>query len=289
MTGHYAPLEGKHLLETGIIVAVCILVLLILARQVMTNRENRRLYSSLHDAYRELEEKNRQALDYAAQLEQLNGEMQAVQAELIRNNQELIEAKALWERLAITDTMTEIANHRAFQERLRAEVARAQRYNYSFVLLMVDVDKFKPYNDTYGHPAGDQVLRQIAAAMRETVREGDLVARYGGEEFAVLLPQTDAKDGRVVAERIRDAVGRRPFAYRKVTVSIGSAEFAADGKDAETLILNADRALYAAKDEGRNCVVFARDIARHSRGVTDEHKREESLRPDTGPGAKYSL
>jgi diguanylate cyclase (GGDEF)-like protein len=218
-----------------------------------------RLYRSLHKAYNDLEGKNRQALDHTAQLEQLNDELQAVQAELIRNNRELIESKALWERLAITDTMTEIANHRAFQERLREEIARAQRYSYPFILLMLDVDDFKPYNDTYGHPAGDQVLRAIASVMRESVREGDLVARYGGEEFAALLPQTDTRHGRIVAERIREAVERYSFAHRNVTLSIGAAEFATDGPDAEALIYSADRALYAAKRAGRNRVIFFQD------------------------------
>jgi diguanylate cyclase (GGDEF)-like protein len=227
---------------------------------VRTNRENSGLLRSLQDAYRDLEIKNRQALEHTAQLEQLNDELQAVQSELVRNNRELVESKALWERLAITDTMTEIANHRAFQERLREEIARAQRYSYPFILLMLDVDDFKPYNDTYGHPAGDQVLRGIATVMRETVREGDLVARYGGEEFAALLPQTDSRHGRIVAERIRDAVERHVFSHRAVTLSIGAAEFSVDGADAETLIDSADRALYSAKRAGRNRVVFVQDI-----------------------------
>lgn len=247
-------------MELGVLIGATILVLVVLARQAIIIRENTRLYRSLHDAYSDLEEKNRQALVHAAQLEELNDELQAVQAELIRNNRQLVESRALWERLAVTDTMTEIANHRAFQERLREEIARAQRYNYPFILLMLDVDDFKPYNDTFGHPAGDQVLREIAAVMRETVREGDLVARYGGEEFAALLPQTDAKHGRIVAERVREAVQRHRFAHRTVTLSIGAAEFPVDGGEAEKLIVSADQALYSAKRGGRNRVVFIADI-----------------------------
>jgi diguanylate cyclase (GGDEF)-like protein len=243
-----------------VITGAVALFAIILARVVFTNRELTRLNRSLQDAYRDLEEKNRQALDHTAQLEELNDELQAVQAELIRNNRELLDSRALWERLAITDMMTEIANHRAFQERLREEIARAQRYAYPFILLMLDVDDFKPYNDTFGHPAGDQVLREMATVMRETVREGDLVARYGGEEFAALLPQTDAEHGRTVAERIREAVERHAFPHGHLTLSIGAAEYSSDGADPEALIASADTALYAAKRSGRNRVVFVQDL-----------------------------
>ena len=244
----------------GVLIVVTILVLLVLARQVATNHENARLYRSLRDAYDAMEEKNRQAVDHTAQLEQFNDELEAVQTELIRSNRELSESKAIWERLAVTDTMTELANRRAFMERLREEIARAQRYSYPFLMLMLDVDDFKGYNDTFGHPAGDIVLREIAEVMRETVREGDLVARYGGEEFAALLPQTDSRQGRIVAERIRDAVERHSFPNRRITVSIGAAEFELDGADAESIIDSSDRALFVAKRSGRNRVVFIQDV-----------------------------
>ena len=251
--------RGDEHLQNVVMIAATVLFLLFLARRIMSNHDIARRYGSVLKAYAELEAKNQQVLDRAAQLEQRNDELEAVKAELIRNNRQLVESKTLWEQLAITDMMTEIANHRAFQERLREEIARAQRYNYPFILLMLDVDHFKQYNDTHGHPSGDRVLRRIASVMRETVREGDLVARYGGEEFAALLPQTDAGQGRIVAERIREAVERHPFAHRTITMSIGAAEFAVDGGDAETLISSADRALYTAKHEGRNCVVFVQD------------------------------
>ncbi len=248
-------------MQSWVVVGAAILLLLVLVREIITNRESRRLVRSLRDAYRVLEEKNDQVLDHTAQLEQLNDELQAVQSELIRNNRELVESRSLWERLAITDNMTGIANHRAFQARLREEIARAQRYDYPFVLLMCDVDNFKPYNDTYGHPAGDEVLKEVAAVMRETVREGDLVARYGGEEFAAILPQTDSAHARIVAGRIREAVRRHGFAHRDVTLSIGAAEYSIDGSDAETLIFRADQALFAAKRAGRDRVVFVQDVA----------------------------
>ncbi len=244
----------------GVFITATVLVLLLQAWLLVTNHENAQLYRALRNAYDVLEEKSRQTLDNMARLEQTNDELEAVQAELIRNNRGLAESTALWERLAVTDTMTELANRRAFQERLREEISRAQRYHYPFLVFMLDVDDFKTYNDTLGHPAGDQVLRDIAGIMRDIVREGDLVARYGGEEFVVLLPQTDTRQGRVVAERLRDAVARHQFPHRKVTVSIGAAEYDKDGTDTEGLIDGADRALYIAKRAGRNRVVFIQDI-----------------------------
>jgi diguanylate cyclase (GGDEF)-like protein len=237
------------------------LALLIIVRQVITIQEKDRHHRSLHLAYREMEDKNRRALDHTARLERINAELHAEKVNLIKDNENLVESNASWERLATTDTITEVANHRALQERLREEIARAQRYRYRFVLLMLDVDQFKLYNDTHGHQAGDEVLRQIAVAMRAAVREGDFVARYGGEEFAALLPQTSVNDGRIVAERIREAVESKRLEYGDVTLSIGAAEFPVDGDHGVALILSADRALYVAKGQGRNRVIFAQDIA----------------------------
>lgn len=243
-----------------LLIGAIVVLLLVVVCLVITNHENARLFRVLRNAYDDLEERNRNTADQTAQLEQLNDELEAVQLELIRSNRELVESKALWERLAVTDMLTELANRRAFLERLREEIARAQRYSYRFLLLILDVDDFKGYNDSLGHPAGDIVLREVAAVLRETMREGDLVARYGGEEFAALLPQTDARQGRVVAERIRDAVERHVFPHRRITVSIGVAEYDVDGDDVETIIDGADRALFVAKRTGRNRVVFIQDV-----------------------------
>src|SRR5205085_7620259 len=107
--------------------------------------------------------------------------------------------------LAITDGLTGLKNHRAFQEKLAEEFERSCRQNLPLSLLLLDVDKFKHYNDTYGHPAGDQVLKMVAALLGETVRPADFVARYGGEEFVILLPGMDAEGAVTLAERVREA------------------------------------------------------------------------------------
>jgi diguanylate cyclase (GGDEF)-like protein len=127
---------------------------------------------------------------------------------------------------------------------------------------MMDVDHFKIYNDTHGHPAGDEVLRTLADLIKSRLRDVDSSARYGGEEFVALLPETDWKNGKIVAEDIRAQMENYPFKGResqplgKVTVSFGVAEFPADAADAVSLIKKADEALYRAKDSGRNQVVY---------------------------------
>jgi diguanylate cyclase (GGDEF)-like protein len=247
-------------LTIGLIIAAVIAVAALLASLLLINQNNLRVNRRLRDAYDALEERSDGALARTSQLLQSIDELEAVQAELIRSCRELTDAKEDWERLATTDSVTELANRRAFHDRLREEIARAQRYSYPFLLLMLDIDNFKSYNDTLGHPVGDQVLRAVAQVLRDTVREGDLVARYGGEEFSAILPLTGANQGRVVAERLREAVERHEFPHRRITVSIGAAEFDADASDAEGLIQSADRALYAAKAAGKNLVVFIQDL-----------------------------
>lgn len=246
-------------LITKLLICITILLILALVRQDLIIREKHRAYRSLLDVNVESNLKNIQAEDYITALEQAYDALWEKHEELIKFNQEVSESRALWENLAATDAMTGIANHRAFQAKLREEIARAQRYDYSLILLMLDVDRFKPYNDAFGHPAGDQVLREIAGLLRDTVREGDFVARYGGEEFAALLPQTDLESGRRVAERIRAVVEAHSFAHRPITLSIGAAEFFRNGNSEEELLSSADRALYAAKNQGRNQVVFFSD------------------------------
>jgi diguanylate cyclase len=118
----------------------------------------------------------------------------------------------------------------------------------------MDVDRFKQFNDTFGHPKGDGVLRQVAALVREHARESDFVARYGGEEFVVILPETDSNGALAVAERIRAAVEGGMWADREVTVSIGAATTEPIVTDAATMVARADTALYEAKHAGRNRV-----------------------------------
>lgn len=161
--------------------------------------------------------------------------------------------------LAIKDGLTGIANRRFFIEELDREISRANRYNLAFSLLMIDIDHFKKINDAYGHPAGDAVLKTLAGMLKSKIRQIDLAARYGGEEFAVLLPQTSIEGAMVVGERIRKAVAGSSFTINEekrinVTVSIGISSTSWNVRTAEELIEAADKALYSAKEAGRNRV-----------------------------------
>jgi diguanylate cyclase (GGDEF)-like protein len=178
--------------------------------------------------------------------------------ELASANEALRSKNAELERLSVTDGLTGLTNHRALMQRLGDETARARRTERSFSFIMCDVDHFKDYNDAFGHPAGDEVLRMLAAILREATREVDCAARYGGEEFAVILSDTDLSGAMEVAERIRKRVETTEFPARPITVSIGVAEFPKDAADANALVEIADEALYIAKDAGRNQVVQAR-------------------------------
>lgn len=173
-------------------------------------------------------------------------------AENSRLNRFLQQAYRELEALATTDSMTGLYNHRVFQERLREELQLAQLAGAQVALILLDVDRFKQYNDSFGHPAGDQALKIVAQILRENVREGDLAARYGGEEFAAILPNTDGAAAVRLAERIRQACETTEFPHRDVTLSIGVA---VGGDDASHMIEQADQALYVAKHGGRNRVV----------------------------------
>jgi len=165
-------------------------------------------------------------------------------------------------RLASTDGLTELYNHRTFQERLAQEVDRANRYGRPLSLVMVDVDHFKTYNDTYGHPQGDILLRELARLLREASRTSDVVARYGGEEFALILPETDIVNAQKIGRRLREQVERHAFPGEErlpsgvLTISLGVATHTPAGTK-EALLQNADAALYNAKRSGRNRVCVA--------------------------------
>jgi diguanylate cyclase (GGDEF)-like protein len=164
------------------------------------------------------------------------------------------------EALATTDPLTRVLNRRALLDRLNAEVDRVRRFNGVLSLLVIDVDHFKPVNDTYGHLAGDSVLRQLGALLDDAVRTVDIVARYGGEEFVMLLPETNREGGILFAERLRDRIASKPFDVGiekpvHLTVSIGIASFPSPRvTTTEDLFARADEALYRAKSGGRNRV-----------------------------------
>jgi diguanylate cyclase (GGDEF)-like protein len=173
-------------------------------------------------------------------------------------------ANAALEALAITDAMTHLANRRRFDKVLSDEWRRGMREHSPLSLLLLDADWFKSYNDTYGHPRGDSCLKQIAEATQDVVtRPGDLVARIGGEEFAVILPNTPGDGAFEVADQICAAVRRRKLPHNTnplgiVTISIGCATVIPRlGQHATVLMQRADKALYAAKNAGRNRVCSA--------------------------------
>ncbi|MGQ9487863.1 MAG: GGDEF domain-containing protein [Armatimonadota bacterium] len=185
----------------------------------------------------------------ATQLEQYALTQKQQQKELQRRNE-------LLEHLSVTDALTQVGNHRAFQEHLHAQINLACRRNLPLCLMLIDVDHFKLFNDAHGHLQGDIVLREVARLIVENVRDYDFVARYGGEEFAVILPDTDIGTAQVVAERVRHIVEQHPFPKGKVTLSIGLAQWRA-GVAPNALIQEADNALYNAKRTGRNRVCIA--------------------------------
>ncbi len=178
-------------------------------------------------------------------------------AEIFAN--ELRFANDKLEKLAFRDGLTDLYNHRYFQEILAKEISRVERYGRPLALLIFDIDHFKKVNDTYGHPAGDQVLISMAGAITKAVRPSDIIARYGGEEFAVILPETNFSGMKVFAERLRRCVaalttdtGQHSI---KITISCGGAHYSpGDEISPSILISTADRALYMSKNNGRNIV-----------------------------------
>jgi diguanylate cyclase (GGDEF)-like protein len=178
--------------------------------------------------------------------------------------------------LAVTDGLTGLKNHRFFRNTLEFEIRRGARRIHPLTLLMIDIDHFKNYNDTHGHPAGDAVLKKVGAILASNLRSTDLVARYGGEEFAVILLDTPPDEGFKTAQKICGLFRQEPFEgeesqpNRKLTVSIGVASFPDDAESPELLVRTADLALYDAKRRGRNQVVrYTADIPQHTGKTSD--------------------
>ena len=162
-------------------------------------------------------------------------------------------------KLATTDGLTELYNHRYFQDTLRKQIDSSKRYEQKFSLIILDIDFFKKFNDKYGHQVGDEVLRTVSKILRKNTRTTDYVCRYGGEEMSIILPQTSKKEALVNAQRICDAVAQTPLKISnneevKITISLGVSTFPENGETPQKLIEYADQALYSAKENGRNQV-----------------------------------
>jgi diguanylate cyclase (GGDEF)-like protein/PAS domain S-box-containing protein len=184
-------------------------------------------------------------------------ERRRLERQLQEHRHKLEEANARLEMLATTDELTLLKNRRAFQVRLAEEIERSHRYKMPLSLMLLDVDHFKQFNDTFGHPAGDCALQGIARVLGKHSRSTDFVARYGGEEFAILLPNTDQCGAVVSAERIRKAIAEEEWPERQMTVSIGVATLTATTRSDTALVEEADAALYCSKRSGRNSVSHA--------------------------------
>jgi diguanylate cyclase (GGDEF)-like protein/PAS domain S-box-containing protein/putative nucleotidyltransferase with HDIG domain len=169
-------------------------------------------------------------------------------------NEDLNQANSRLESLATTDGLTGLKNHRAFQEILDTYFKDAQKHNKTLSVILVDVDNFKKYNDLFGHPEGDDVLKVLSSILRNNVRRGDFVARYGGEEFIVLLPNSNVEEAIVLAERMHQAIGNHIWKKRVVSASFGIATLSNAMQYPSDIIVQADQALYLSKRKGRDRV-----------------------------------
>lgn len=218
------------------------------------------------DANARLVQMNRDYEETVATLRRVLTEREQLSKQLADANRALADANRALSELAITDPLTQLPNRRALQEALDRDLARSARDQLPISFAVLDIDHFKKFNDRHGHLAGDEVLRGVARVLMAAVRKGDLVARFGGEEFCVVLPQADEVGAMLVARRFRMAIERCVVNHQgtslQVTVSIGIATVPAKGPRETTLQLfeRADRALYQAKAQGRNCVVAAEPI-----------------------------
>jgi diguanylate cyclase (GGDEF)-like protein len=207
----------------------------------------------LQQAFEAQEQQREELLAQNEELERVHAQLQQAHQELATLNAELLEANRALAQAAVTDGLTGLKNHRAFQESLHSAAQMAERLQQPLSLVMFDIDHFKQFNDTYGHPAGDELLRQVAQVLRESARAYDVAARYGGEEFALLLPNTALEQAVQVAERLRQQIRAIENPHAPVSASFGVATYRR-GMPPATLVYEADAALYRAKRGGRDRV-----------------------------------
>lgn len=215
--------------------------------------------------------------DMVRRLRRNQQQIEDVNVRLTDQNQQLQRANEILAQLSITDGLTRLHNHRFFQDQLAREIKRCERTGEPLGMVLVDIDDFKQLNDSYGHATGDEVLVRIAGLMNEAIRESDFLARYGGEEFAILTTGTDLKGAITLAEKIRLRIANETWLCSEgqetigVTVSMGIASYRGERK---AFFRDADRALYQAKDMGKNCVVVDEESQRlaQARGLLSDPK-----------------
>jgi diguanylate cyclase (GGDEF)-like protein len=221
-----SEIHGQSWLQLIVYVVAVALLVVIFLGQISALLENQRLNARLNAAYVELENKN----------EALN------------------DANQLLHKLATTDPLTELPNQRAMKAALDQELERGRRYGRTFTVLFIDLDQFKKINDLHGHLAGDSILKDVVDVMRKALRAVDTLGRWGGEEFIAILPEVDSTAAMHAAERIRETVAAQPFGEgeSRLTASIGAASYPDNSTNRNGLIDAADRAMYTAKNLGRN-------------------------------------
>jgi diguanylate cyclase (GGDEF)-like protein len=241
-----------------------------------------RMYAMLSEQKRQ----NDREINLREELQGAYNEQQvlvAQQQELLSEVDRLYREQAL---AAVTDAITSLPNHRAIMNKLNEEISRCQRGNHICSVLFIDIDHFKQVNDTWGHRAGDMILREVASRLHTTLRLEDFIGRYGGEEFAIVLTDTDISAVSPAAERLRIAVNAEPYYWEvdntgsftstsiPITASIGAAVYGIHGVTRETLIEYADQAMYLAKHSGRNCVRIADVDLGESHSISTEDERD---------------
>lgn len=196
------------------------------------------------------------------QIQELNAHRDMLEKEVKERTYELEQANKKLDLISRTDELTQLPNRRDMHRTIEKEVDRANRFRKAFSIIFIDIDHFKDVNDTYGHAAGDAVLKSVASTIRSLLRKYDVLARYGGEEFLTLLPETELKDASHVAERFRKQIENQTIFFGgqeiKVTITLGVAQFDSS-QGAEKCIQLADKALYEGKEHGRNRVILWTD------------------------------
>ena len=219
-----------------------------------------KLYGELSRLNNDLATMQRELASRNHTLEMRNSELRQMRQLLEVKQAELLAANDILQVLSITDTLTGIGNRRYMQMRLVDELARLERIPGPFSLMLLDIDRFKSYNDTFGHLAGDDALKIMAKILQRHARKTDAVSRFGGEEFVLLYPAADHAAAQALANRLRTQVHEATWPHQPVTVSMGITSIEGSPCDAKTLLNQADQALYRAKLQGRDQAIHYLDI-----------------------------